>query len=138
MTLNLEFSCHKTRQALLQLHVNDQLVINCTDSCHSCLMLIIVRHEYSMLKLTVGNTTVFHGRYLLFHTVGPIRSHSSHIFSSRAVKLPAFARRVWRHAPPPKKIFKNGAISCVLRAIFNHFHGKKSSQKIINKHEFFH
>ena len=38
----------------------------------------------------------------------------------------------------PKKIFKNGAISCVLRAIFNHFHGKKSSQKIINKHEFFH
>ena len=32
--------------------------------------------------------------------------------------------------PPPKKIFKNGAISCVLRAIFNHFHGKKSSQKL--------
>ena len=31
--------------------------------------------------------------------------------------------------PPPKNIFKNGAISCVLRAIFNHFHGKKSSQK---------
>ena len=51
MTLNLEFSYHKTRQALLQLHVNDQLVINCTDSCHSCLMLIIVRHEYSVLKL---------------------------------------------------------------------------------------
>ena len=41
--------------------------------------------------------------------------------------------------PPPHKIFlKNGANSCVLRAIFNHFHGKKSSQKIINKHEFFH
>ena len=38
----------------------------------------------------------------------------------------------------PKKFVKNGAISCVLRAIFNHFHGKKSSQKIINKHEFFH
>ena len=32
--------------------------------------------------------------------------------------------------PPPKKIFINGAISCVLRAIFNHFHGKKSSQKL--------
>ena len=30
----------------------------------------------------------------------------------------------------PKKIFKNGAISCVLRAIFNHFHGKKFSQKL--------
>ena len=40
--------------------------------------------------------------------------------------------------PPHKKILKNGANSCVLRAIFNHFHGKKSSQKIINKHEFFH
>ena len=38
----------------------------------------------------------------------------------------------------PKKIFKNGAISCVLRAIFKDFHSKKSSQKIINKHEFFH
>ena len=40
--------------------------------------------------------------------------------------------------PPPKKILKNGAISCVLRAIFSHFHGKKSSKKIINEHEFFH
>ena len=39
---------------------------------------------------------------------------------------------------PPKNIFKNGAISCVLRAIFSHFHGKKSFKKIINKNEFFH
>ena len=39
---------------------------------------------------------------------------------------------------PPNKIFKNGAISCVLEAIFKQFHGKKSSKKIINKHEFFH
>ena len=31
---------------------------------------------------------------------------------------------------PPKKIFKNGAISCVLRAIFNHFYDQKSSKKI--------
>ena len=31
---------------------------------------------------------------------------------------------------PPKKIFKNGAISCVLRAIFNHFHGKKPLKKL--------
>ena len=31
---------------------------------------------------------------------------------------------------PPKKIFKNGAISCVLRAIFNHFHGKKTLKKL--------
>ena len=54
---------------------------------------------------------------------------------SRAVKMRASVRGVWGHAP--KKIFKNGAISCVLRAIFNHFHDKKSSQKIINKHEFF-
>ena len=57
---------------------------------------------------------------------------------SRAAKLRAFARRVWGHAPPHKKILKNGANSCVLRAIFNHFHGKKFSQKIIIKHEFFH
>ena len=56
---------------------------------------------------------------------------------SRAAQLRAFARGVWGHAPP-KKIFINGAISCVLRAIFNHFHGKKSTQKITNKHEFFH
>ena len=41
-------------------------------------------------------------------------------------------------ACPPKKILKNGAISCVLRAIFSHILGKKSSKKIINKHEFFH
>ena len=27
-------------------------------------------------------------------------------------------------ACPPKKIFKNCAVSCVLRAIFNHFHYK--------------
>ena len=46
-----------------------------------------------------------------------------------AAKLRAFASGVWGHAPP-KKIFINGAISCVLRAIFNHFHGKKSSQKL--------
>ena len=38
----------------------------------------------------------------------------------------------------PQENKKNGAISCVLRAIFNHFYGKKSSQKIINKHDFFH
>ena len=37
-----------------------------------------------------------------------------------------------------QEIFLNGAISCVFRAIFNHFHDKKSSQKIINKHGFFH
>ena len=34
--------------------------------------------------------------------------------------------------------FLNGAILCVLRAIFNHFHDKKSSQKTINKQIFFH
>ena len=39
---------------------------------------------------------------------------------------------------PTKKFFKNDAISCVLRAILNHFHGKKNPQKIINKHEFCH
>ena len=52
-------------------------------------------------------------------------------------KLRAFDMGVWGHASPPKNIFKSGAISCVLRAIFNHFHVKKSSKKIINKHQFF-
>ena len=31
-----------------------------------------------------------------------------------------------------------GGAQLRFEAIFNHFHGKKSSQKIINKHEFFH
>ena len=31
---------------------------------------------------------------------------------------------------PPKKIKKNGAISCVLRAIFNHFHNKNPLNKL--------
>ena len=34
-----------------QKNVTDQLVINCNDSRQSCLMLVVVRHEYSMLKL---------------------------------------------------------------------------------------
>ena len=34
--------------------------------------------------------------------------------------------------------FKNGAISCVLKAILHHFHDKKSFQKFLNKQEFFH
>ena len=36
-----------------------------------------------------------------------------------------------------RKIFQNGAISCILRAIVNNFYDKKSSQKIINEQEFF-
>ena len=39
---------------------------------------------------------------------------------------------------PPKKIFKNSAISFVLRAIFNHFYDKIFSQKFMNKQDFFH
>ena len=69
-----------------------------------------------------------------FFVILDIHAAKRHVASSF---LRAFARRVWGHAPY-KKILKNGANSCVLRAIFNHFHGKKSSQKIINKHEFFH
>ena len=56
---------------------------------------------------------------------------------SRAAKLRAVARVAWGHAPPRKK-FKNSAISCVLRAIFYHFHDKIFSQKFMNKQEFFH
>ena len=41
-----------SRQALLQLHVNDQLVINCNDSRRPCLMLVIVNcyvtHTYTV------------------------------------------------------------------------------------------
>ena len=36
---------------------------------------------------TVGNTTVFHGRYSLFHTVGSIRWHSPHVFSSCVTRM---------------------------------------------------
>ena len=42
-------------------------------------------------------------------------------FGLRVGMSRAIAMGVWRHAPT-RKFFKNGAISCVLRAIFNHFH----------------
>ena len=61
-----------------------------------------------------------------------IHAAKRHVASLRAV-----ARGVWGHAPP-RKIFKNGAILCVLRAIFNHFSDKIFSQKFMNKQEFFH
>ena len=51
------------------------------------------------------------------------------IHMSRAAKLRAFARGVWGHAPP-KKIFKNGAISCVLRAILTTFMVKNPLKKL--------
>ena len=51
---------------------------------------------------------------------------------SRAAKLRALARGFG--GMPPRKFLKK----VQFRAFFNHFHGKKSSQKIINKHEFFH
>ena len=62
-----------------------------------------------------------------------IHAAKRHVASSEAASL---FRGVWGLAPQKK--FLNGAIWCVLRTIFNHFHGKKSSQKVINKHEFFH
>ena len=43
----------------------------------------------------------------------------------------------FRSMIPQENFKKNSAISCVLRAIFNHFPDKKSSQKIINKQELF-
>ena len=72
-----------------------------------------------------------------FKISGILEIHAAkrHVASSEAASL---CQGGLGACPPPKKSFKNGAISCVLRAIFNHFHGKKSSQKIINKHEFFH
>ena len=47
---------------------------------------------------------------------------------SRAAKLRDVARGFGGMSP--KKILLNSVISCVLRAIFNNFHDKKSSQKI--------
>ena len=38
---------------------------------------------------------------------------------------------VWG-ACPPKKFFKNGAISRVLRAIFSHIHGKSSERLLVS------
>ena len=46
-----------------------------------------------------------------------------------AAKLQAVARGVWGHAPQ-ENLKKNGAISCVLRAIFNHFHYKNPLKKL--------
>ena len=48
---------------------------------------------------------------------------------SRAAKLRAFARG-GLGACPPKKIFKNGAISCVLRAILTTFMVKNPLKKL--------
>ena len=47
---------------------------------------------------------------------------------SRAAKVRAVARG-FGGMLPQEKILKSGAISCILWAIFNHFHDKKSSQK---------
>ena len=43
--------------------VNDQIVINCNDSHYSCLLLIIVWHEYSMLKLIFDKGVNFLKKY---------------------------------------------------------------------------
>ena len=51
---------------------------------------------------------------------------------SLAAKLRAFARGVWGHAP--QEIFLKWCNFVRFEGYFNHFHGKKSSQKIINKH----
>ena len=59
---------------------------------------------------------------------GPNFKISGILDMPRAAKLRSIARGLG--GMPPKKIFNNGANSCVLRAIFNHFHGKKSSKKL--------
>ena len=56
-----------------------------------------------------------------------------------AAKHRAFGRGVWAHAPQ-ENFYKWCNFVC-FEGYFQplvHFHGKKSSQKIINKHEFFH
>ena len=57
------------------------------------------------------------------------------IYMPRAAKLRAVAGGVWGHAP--EENFLKWCNSCVLRAIFNHFHDKKFSQKFMNKQDFF-
>ena len=50
------------------------------------------------------------------------------ILNIHATKLQVVAKGVWGQAP--QKIFKNGAISYVLSAIFNHFHDKNPLKKL--------
>ena len=45
------------------------------------------------------------------------------IYMPRSVMSRAVAWGVWGHAPPQEN-FESGAIPCVLRAIFHHFHDK--------------
>ena len=52
---------------------------------------------------------------------------------SRAAKLRGFARGVWGVCPPQENL-KKWCNFVRFEGYFNHFHGKKSSQKIINKH----
>ena len=54
-----------------------------------------------------------------------IHAAKRHVASSECASLCEGGLGAW----PPKKIFKNGAISCVLRAIFNHFQCKKILSK---------
>ena len=59
---------------------------------------------------------------------------------SRAAKLRAFAMGVRGKlgaCPPPQENFKKCCNFVRFEGYFQHFHGKKFSQKIINKHKFF-
>ena len=49
-------------------------------------VLVIITFAFTLYSV-VGNTTVFHGRYSLFHTVGSIRWHSPHVFSSCVTRM---------------------------------------------------
>ena len=69
------------------------------------------------------------GAYAGFLKGGPNFKISVILDMSQAAKLRAFARG-GLEACPPKKIFLNGAISCVLKAIPNHFQGKNSLKKL--------
>ena len=74
-----------------------------------------------MINIAQGRMQDFSGgATIIFFWILDIHVHAA------AAKMRAVARGVWGHAPQ-RKFVLNGAISCVLRAIFNHFYHKKSS-----------
>ena len=60
-------------------------ISNCINNPHRKYRKFCVKQQQE--ETTVGNTTVFHGRYSLFHTVGSIRWHSPHVFSSCVTRM---------------------------------------------------
>ena len=111
----LEIQTRKTLQSKIKVCKSDVKIGDCANS----------------LRLSQGRMQDFSGGG------GPILKFLGFlIYMPQAAKLRAFARGVWGHAP--QENFKKWCNFVRFEGYFQHFHGKKSSQKIINKHEFFH